>query len=263
MRLIQFEQNGKLQWGELLPGEEVCLNFTRISGAPDLRAYLNQAVPLSLRVLHSRSLAQKEVVPLRQARLLVPVFPGTVFGVGCNFRNTSRKQKVPILFLKATQSLTAHRTKVRVPSFLREVYAEVELGVVIGRGTSVFGYTVVNDVTARGLDHEDIWFYRKSYSTFTPAGPWITTRDSVRNPMRLNLCLDVNGQRRLTSNTTEMIFSVKDVIVALGRNLNLAPGDLIMMGCPGLAEPLRHGDTVRMEVEGVGVLENAIGWKRK
>ncbi|MBI4025026.1 MAG: fumarylacetoacetate hydrolase family protein [Verrucomicrobia bacterium] len=263
MRFVQFQWRGRVQWGEWLEDEEACLNFAAVSGAPDLRAYLNSAAPRPLTALRAAALARKQLAPRREMRRLAPVFPGAIFGVGCNFRGTFRNQKAPILFLKAPQAIAAHRATVRVPAALREVYAEVELGVVIGRRGALFGYTVVNDVTARDLDQEDVWFSRKSYATFAPVGPWIVTPDAIGDPTRLDLFLDVNGQRRLASNTSEMIFGVKEVVAALRRRLQLMPGDLIMMGCPGLAEKLRPGDVVRMEIAGIGVLENRMAWQRK
>ncbi|MGH2698435.1 MAG: fumarylacetoacetate hydrolase family protein, partial [Actinomycetota bacterium] len=153
---------------------------------------------------------------------------------------------------------------------------EVELAVVIGKTTrrvseenalqSVFGYTVANDVSARDWQKADRQFDRsKSFDTFCPIGPWITTSDEVPDPQGLSLKSWVNGELRQDSSTKEMLFGVAHLIYYLSRGMTLKPGDVILTGTPhgvGFAmDPPRFlapGDSVECEVEGLGRLSNAV-----
>lgn len=258
MHLIQFKFKNKVYWGEFLEKENICLNFTEASGVGDIRTYLNSDKSLGLGELRECCLKKKLMLSFGKIELISPIFPGTIFGVGCNFKATSRKQKTPIIFLKAVQSLTGHKQKIIIPRFLKKVFAEVELGIVIGKKASIFGYTIVNDVTARGIDNEDTWFYRKSLSTFAPLGPWIVTKDSIKDHKRLDVFLEINSKIKIKSNTSEMIFTPEEIISTISKNIKLIPGDLIMMGCPGLPEEFKHEDVVRAGVEGIGILENVV-----
>ena len=153
---------------------------------------------------------------------------------------------------------------------------EVELAVVIGKRTrkvgedraldSVFGYTVANDVSARDWQKADGQFDRsKSFDTFCPIGPWITTADEVPDPQGLALRSWVNGELRQDSSTKEMLFDIAHLIHYLSRGMTLEPGDVLLTGTPhgvGFAmEPPRYlapGDVVECEVEGLGRLRNAV-----
>lgn len=262
MHLIQFKHEGKICWGEFSKQENICLNFTEACGISDIRTYLNLKKRTSLIYLRKHCLKKKFIIPVEKIEIISPIFPGTIFGVGCNFKATSKKQKVPVIFLKAVQSVAGHKQKIIIPGFLNEVVAEVELGVIIGENVSIFGYTIVNDVTARGLNNEDIWFYRKSFSTFAPVGPWIVRKQDIPDSMKLNIFLKVNGMMKIKANTSNMIFTPQQVISTISKNIKLMPGDLIMMGCPGVPESLKHKDVIKAGIKGIGVLENSVTIKR-
>ena len=182
----------------------------------------------------------------------------------------------PIVFTKAPTCLNGATDDVVVPwQITQEVDYEAELGVVIGRGgrnirredawEHVFGYTVINDVTARDLQirHKQ-WLLGKSIDTFCPCGPWIVTRDEV-DATQLQVRCWVNDELRQDANTRDLIFDIPAIIETISASMTLQPGDLIATGTPagvgvGFTPPkfLKAGDVVRVEIEGVGVLRNAI-----
>lgn len=154
---------------------------------------------------------------------------------------------------------------------------EVELAVIIGRAAKavtreqafehVFGYTILNDISARNLQtrHQQ-WYFGKSLDGFTPMGPYIVTADAVQEPPVLSVCSRVNGEIRQNSSTDLLIFDIPHVISELSRGMTLKPGTIISMGTPagvgmGFDPPcfLKQGDMVECEIEGIGVLTNRIG----
>lgn len=182
----------------------------------------------------------------------------------------------PIVFTKAPNSLTGAFNDVKVPwGHTNEVDYEAELAVVIGQGgrhiakedayNHVFGYSVINDVTARDLqrDHKQ-WFLGKSIDSFCPMGPSIVTADEVE-PENLELRCWVNGELRQSSNTRDLIFDIPTLIATISASMELCPGDIIATGTPkgvgiGYTPPrfLHPGDTVRVEISSIGIIENTI-----
>lgn len=153
---------------------------------------------------------------------------------------------------------------------------EVELAVVIGkRGNHlsrdqvwdhIFGLTVLNELSSRTLQNRHVQWYRgKSLDGYAVMGPWIVSADDFEKPLRLDLRTEINGELRQSANTEQMIFSVEELVSELSRGITLEPGDIIATGTPsgvgfGFSPPrfLKEGDTVRMEIEGIGVLENRV-----
>lgn len=188
-----------------------------------------------------------------------------------------KRPEYPIFFTKATTSVSGPEDDVIVDSTLTtQLDWEVELGVVIGKLTknvsveraldSVFGYTVINDLSARDLQfrHKQ-YFLGKSLDGACPMGPWITTADEIPDPHCLALSCRVNGVIKQESNTANQIFSVAQVISTLSSVMTLEPGDVIATGTPsgvGFArmppEYLKHNDTVECWIAGVGTLKNRI-----
>ncbi len=188
---------------------------------------------------------------------------------------TSRPE-APIIFTKAPSSVIGPETAVIYPHGLsEELDYEAELGVIIGRGgrgirradayRHVFGYTIINDVTARDLQqHHQQWFIGKSLDTFCPMGPWLVTADEV-DPENLNVRCWVNEELRQDANTRDFIFDIPAIIETLSAGMTLQPGDIIATGTPqgvglGFNPPrfLKPGDRVRIAIDGLGELVNTV-----
>jgi TalC/MipB family fructose-6-phosphate aldolase len=173
----------------------------------------------------------------------------------------------PLLFLKAPSALIASGDEIELPRASQQVEHEGELGVVIGRLAHnipeaedplsyVFGYTCVNDVTARDLQRKDVQFTRgKSFDTFCPVGPWIETDI---DPSSVTVQTRLNGEVKQKGNTADMAFSVAFLIRYISEIMTLYPGDLIATGTPAGVSRMKHGDTVEVEVSGIGVLINRV-----
>lgn len=183
----------------------------------------------------------------------------------------------PIIFTKAPTTVNGPYGNISIdPAVSQQIDWEVELGVIIGKAgknireqdalTHVFGYTVINDVTARDIQERHKQFFKgKSIDGYCPMGPWIITADEIADPQQLALRLRVNGVTKQKANTSNMIFSVRQIIAVLSSGMTLEPGDIIATGTPsgvGFArkppEFLQAGDVVEAEVEGIGTLRNGV-----
>ena len=209
--------------------------------------------------------------------------PSKIACVGLNYHDHARETGMaaperPLIFAKFPSSLVGPGAAIEWPDGLTEqVDWEVELAVVIGRRIrhaserealeAIFGYTAANDVSARDLQFADQqWVRAKSIDSFCPLGPVIVTPDEFGDPQEKRLVTRVNGETMQDSTTAEMIFSVAEIVSFLSRACTLETGDLILTGTPwgvgGFRDPpvfLKPGDTVEVEVEGVGVLANNVG----
>lgn len=240
------------------------------------------AVALGRRLLRqgrSRGL----VVPLAQTRVLAPIPRPrrNLFCVGRNYAEHARESggdvpAVPVFFTKPPSTVVGPEAPVVHHKVTQALDYEVELAVVIGkRGRDipaaraldhVFGYTILNDITARDLQrrHEQ-WFKGKSLDTFAPMGPAVVHRSAIGDPQRLRLRLWVNGELRQDASTASMIFPVARLIADLSAGMTLEPGDILATGTPegvamGRTPPpwLQPGDVVEAEIEGIGRLRNRI-----
>lgn len=222
------------------------------------------------------------IVPLEAITLIAPVpRPGKLLCIGLNYRDHAAESGVPLparplLFSKFPSAIIGHGEAIELPDGSTDVDYEAELAVVIGRRASrvptagaleyVFGYTCLNDVSARDFQFADgQWQRGKSCDTFAPMGPWLVTRDTVPDPGALAITCRVNGETRQSSSTRELVFGVADLIAILSRDITLEPGDVIATGTPagvGFARTppvyLRNGDDVEVEIEGIGVLRNRV-----
>jgi 2-keto-4-pentenoate hydratase/2-oxohepta-3-ene-1,7-dioic acid hydratase in catechol pathway len=228
--------------------------------------------------------------PLASTRLLAPIPRPTknVFCVGRNYklhieegaRAHGREPtfpKVPEFFSKPPTAVIGHDADIRWDSkATQKLDYEVELAIVIGRTCrdlpkgktmdAVFGYTIVNDVSARDLQTaHGQWFKGKGLDTFCPVGPYIVTADEFGNPSGHRIGLRVNGETRQDSNTSDLLFDCDAILEALSASLTLEPGDVVATGTPsGVAlgmtpqKWLLDGDVVEAEVEGIGVLRNTV-----
>ncbi|TVY01277.1 fumarylacetoacetate hydrolase family protein [Cohnella terricola] len=208
--------------------------------------------------------------------------PGKIICVGLNYRRHAEETnapipKYPILFNKFSNTLTGHGHDIALPNRVtQEVDYEAELVIVIGKKAKyvgkeealeyVFGYTNVNDLSARDLQmrtHQ--WLLGKSCDDFSPLGPYLVTSDEVGNPNQLAIQSTVNGEIRQQSNTSDMIFSCDEIVSYISQHMTLDPGDIILTGTPegvvlGYPEDrrvyLKHGDVVTIEIEKLGKLTN-------
>lgn len=210
-------------------------------------------------------------LPLSDVELLAPCVPSKVIGVGLNYRDHAEELDLqlpeePMLFMKPPSAVIGPGQSIRYPEMSRRVDYEGELGIVIGRKTcrinkdeardSIFGYTCVNDVTARDLQQKDIQFTRsKSFDTFAPIGPWIV-RDI--DPCSLTVESYLNGKRCQHSNTRQLVFDPFHLVCFVSWIMTLLPGDVIASGTPSGIGPMQPGDRIEIRIQGIGSLVNEV-----
>ncbi len=211
------------------------------------------------------------LLPLASVKLLPPVAPTKVVCVGLNYRNHIAEMghdmpAEPVIFLKPSTSVIGPGAPIPVPPGVGRVDHEAELGVVIGRRThmatpeeaaaNVLGLTCGNDVTARELQQIDgQWSRAKGFDGFCPLGPWVA---SDVDPSDLLVECYVNGERRQSARTSEMLFHPYDLVSFVSRVMTLVPGDVVLTGTPGGIGPISCGDSVEIRIEGVGSLTNPV-----
>jgi 2-keto-4-pentenoate hydratase/2-oxohepta-3-ene-1,7-dioic acid hydratase in catechol pathway len=216
-------------------------------------------------------LRQEADIPLSSVRLLAPYLPGKIICVGRNYPAHAREMdadvpEVPLLFLKPPSSVIGPMDKIVLPQQSQQVEHEAELAVVIGRRgrwitaetalEHVLGYTIANDVTARDLQRKDgQWTRAKGFDTFCPVGPWIETD---YDPSDAVITCKVNDQTRQMGSTRDMVFSIRQLIAYISSIMTLEPGDLLLTGTPAGVGPLTAGDTVEIQIEGLGILTNPV-----
>ncbi len=287
MRIATYVQGGKRQVGVVSPdGRQV----TAFELPPD--AVRRGALPLVEAAARGEPLPALEAtaVPLSSVRLEAPIpMPRrNLWCVGRNYQAHARELATsvfkdnsadvvawPIVFTKAPETVIGPTDDVVLPgaAISEQIDYEAELTIVIGKGGKnigkadwrqhVFGYTIINDVTARDVQmrHQQ-WDMGKSFDTFCPMGPWIVTADELDATNTRVRCW-VNGELRQDARTEDLIFDLPTLIETVSRGITLHPGDLIATGSPagvgmGFKPPkyLKAGDVVRIEIDGLGVIEN-------
>jgi 2-keto-4-pentenoate hydratase/2-oxohepta-3-ene-1,7-dioic acid hydratase in catechol pathway len=207
------------------------------------------------------------------ARLLPPCAPSKIVCVGRNYAEHAKElgnevPQEPLLFLKPPSSLIASGDAIVYPKLSQRVDFEGELGVVIGKrarkvqaadaGNYILGYTIVNDVTARDLQRKDGQFTRgKGFDTFCAAGPCLVPKEEA-DFAGFRVRTLVNGDVKQDGSVADMLFSVGAIIAYVTAVMTLEPGDLIATGTPPGVGPIEPGSIVRVEIAGIGVLENAV-----
>jgi len=220
-----------------------------------------------------------DLFTVSDATLLSPLGrPPNIFALGRNYKAHALESGLgvpdePIFFYKATSAVIGPEQPVVIKRDLTRVDPEVELAVVIGeRGADVpreraasfvAGYTVLNDVTARDMQKDDLsksnpWFRSKGIDTFCPLGPCIVLPDEIREPVELNLEMRVNGEVRQRDNTASLIFKIPYLIEFISHFITLEPGDIISTGTPEGMAPVKPGDIMEAEVEKIGILRNPV-----
>ncbi len=207
--------------------------------------------------------------------------PGKIICVGMNYKSHIQEQdgrfpQQPVLFSKANSSIIKNGEHIVYPKQVEELDYEVELAAIISKkatkiseheaGKYIYGYTIINDITARDLQKkESQWYRAKSFDTFAPIGPVITPTADIGNPQNLYLRSYVNDQLRQNSNTSDMIFGIYKLISHISMAITLKPGDLIATGTPAgvgvfmkQKKLLQPGDTVVCEIEKIGRLSNLV-----
>lgn len=205
------------------------------------------------------------------AHLRPPARPSKIVCIGSNYRRHCEEMgrpipEVPKLFLKPPSALVGHEDAIVLPEGVGRVDFEGELAIVIGRRcrkvaladvpAHVLGYTVLNDVTAREIQRRDVQFTRaKGFDSFCPLGPWVETE---LDPRDLRLETRVNGEVKQRSRTSDMIFGPMRLVSFVSQVMTLEPGDVVSTGTPSGVGPLAAGDTVSIEIEGIGTLTNSV-----
>lgn len=226
---------------------------------------------------------------LEEVTLLAPIQKPrkNIIGIGLNYTEhvaesartldtTGKLPQKPIIFSKPPTTVTGTNTEIiKNTKLTSQLDWEVELAVVIGKQGKyvpkaealdyVFGYTVINDISARDCRREGQWIVSKGQDTFAPMGPILVTKDEIENPHNLNLSLKVNGIEKQNSNTKFLLFNINDLIEDLSIVFTLEPGDIIATGTPaGVGagrdpqEWLHDGDVVEATVEGIGTIVNTV-----
>ncbi|MBI3360775.1 MAG: fumarylacetoacetate hydrolase family protein [Chloroflexi bacterium] len=211
------------------------------------------------------------VAELSEVALLAPCQPTKIIAVSNNFPGRAKEAgleapAVPQIFLKPPSAIIGPEQSIVLPPQSQQVEHEAELAVVIGQRARwvtpedslnyVLGFTCANDVTARDLETADRQLTRaKAFDTFCPLGPWIVTG---LDPADLVIFCSVSGQVRQMTSTREMSFSIPQLVAFISSVMTLEPGDVILTGTPGGVGPLRAGDRIEIEIEGIGRLANAV-----
>jgi len=213
-----------------------------------------------------------ERVPLLDARLLAPVIPRSkIVGIGRNYADHAAElgndvPESPLMFLKPNTAILGPQDNVVLPRQSHEVHHEAELAVVIGRickdvpreraSEVIFGYTCADDVTARDLQRSDgQWARAKGFDTFCPIGPWVTT---ALDPADLAVQCRVNSEVRQRGRTSQMVHDIPALVAEVSAAFTLLPGDLILTGTPAGVAALSDGDSVEIEIEGIGTLRHGV-----
>lgn len=232
--------------------------------------------PDGIRLYHGSPFFQWErsetVLPITQVKLLSPVIPTKVIAVGKNYVDHAAEMESdvpenPLIFLKPPTSVVGPLSPIRLPQASTEVHHEAELAVVMGKVgrniqpddvySHILGYTAANDVTARDLQRSDgQWTRAKGFDTFCPLGPAIDTEFDPNEAH--SITCKVNGEIRQDGSTGDLVFDVPAIVSFVSSVMTLLPGDVILTGTPAGVGPIRDGDRVEVEIDGIGALMNPV-----
>jgi 2-keto-4-pentenoate hydratase/2-oxohepta-3-ene-1,7-dioic acid hydratase in catechol pathway len=220
------------------------------------------------------NLREEDSIDPASAKLLAPVVPSKIVAIGLNYKDHAAEQnkplpKEPMMFIKPSTAIVGPGEAIRVAPVMGRVDHEAEAGVVIARRAYrvpasqaheyVLGLTCVNDVTARELQAKDVQYTRaKGFDTFAPIGPCIAAGDLGFAGRDVTVEGWVNGARRQSSSTRELIFDIPALVAFVSAVMTLLPGDVISTGTPAGIGPIRPGDVVTIKVGGVGELSNPV-----
>lgn len=215
-------------------------------------------------------------------KLLSPIpNPNKIICLAFNYVDHAKEQGLqapedPALVIKPRTALNSTNSDIVCPDFVTQLDYEVELALIIGKNCknisvddafdAIFGYMIFNDVSARDIQFKDKQFTRgKSFDSFAPCGPWITTKDEIKDPQNLKMTTKINGELRQNSSSSNMFIKIPEIISKISKVMTLEKGDIISTGTPAgvmLNKPnavfLKDGDKVEMEIENLGMLNNTI-----
>ncbi len=215
-------------------------------------------------------------------KILSPIpNPSKIICLAYNYKDHAIEQNLippdePVILIKPNTTLTGTNSDILCPSFVSRLDYEIELALVIGKQCknideleakeAIFGYMILNDVTARDIQARDKQFTRaKGFDTFAPSGPWITTSDEIPNPQNLRMITKVNNQVKQDSSTSNMFLKIPNIVSMLSKVMTLEKGDIISTGTPAgvmSSKPnaifLQDGDKIEMEIENLGRIENTV-----
>jgi len=290
MKLVSFSDSTR-SYGVLDKDNVICL--------PTLAKTMEQHFPSSLEALISQGIEEasieqlilnatktnlkKATFQLSKIKLLPPIInPPKIICLGLNYKDHAAEQgknppDEPVIFLKPHTTIVGPNEKIFKPNFVKQLDYEAELAVVVGKEAKnvsvdnaksrIFGYTILNDVSARDIQFKDRqWTRGKSFDTFAPIGPCITTHNQLKNPTNLRVRTWVNNELRQNSITNNMMLNVFEIVHHLSLVMTLEPCDIIATGTPagvGFAmkpKPkfLQDGDVIEIEIEDIGVLRNKV-----
>lgn len=302
MHLLSYEAAGQQKVGILSADRQAVIplylaeqNYFGSSGTyASIMDVIMQGEPVLQRIRTIMDKAKSDhdcpIIPLASIKILAPIArpPKNIFCIGKNYVEhalefdkgkdaSAAVPKRPVVFTKALTAIIGHQDNICSHSDVtNELDYEVELAVVIGKQGSkiteenamdhVFGYTIMNDITARDLQKRHLqWFLGKSLDTSAPLGPYLVHKSAVTSPDNLTISSKVNGEIRQKANTKDMIFNIPTLIATISSCVTLEPGDIIATGTPagvgaGFNPPrfLRPGDELELEIEGIGVLKNRV-----
>jgi len=261
MRLCRFSSADGVRWGTI--------------EARDGSNWITRVVPAPPEDPMAGNEGDFDPAPLENFTLLAPVVPGKIICVGRNYREHAAElgnevPKEPLLFFKPPSSVIGPDATIESPAVSTRVDYEGELGVVIGRRARdlrdeedvapyIRGYVCVNDVTARDLQKTDgQWARAKGFDTFCPLGPWLVTAEELDPAAGVSVTTRLNGEIKQNGSTRDLIFNVPFLLRYISRIFTLEPGDLIATGTPAGVGPMQPGDTVEVEIEGIGFLRNSV-----
>lgn len=285
MKVLAFSINSEPHIGIVHESEIISLNLLGGKQFPrTLKAFIERSaelMPLAENLVNHRE-ENNACFAISEVEILPPIpVPEKIICIGLNYidhcKETGMEQPVsPVIFSKYANAIVGHNDEVMIPVNSNEVDFEAELAVVIGRKAKcvtekeandfVFGYTIMNDISARDLQFSDgQWSRGKSADTFAPTGPVIVTKDEIGNPHNLSITLELNGEVMQDSSTKNLIFNVPQIISFLSQSMTLKPGDLIATGTPpgvGMGRNpkvwLKNGDQMNISIEKIGTLSNTV-----
>ncbi len=213
--------------------------------------------------------AEPDGIPLSDVKLEAPSVPTKIVAVGKNYSDHIKEldgdiPKTPILFIKPSTCIIADGEDIVFPDASSRVDHEAELCFVVKKTAKkvkkdswrdyILGFSCMNDVTARDIQSQDIqWTRAKSYDTFAPFGPWLETE---LDPHNVTVTARVNGEVRQNASTRLFLYSVGELLEFITDGITLLPGDVVTTGTPAGISPMKKGDTVEIEIDGIGILKN-------